>query len=44
MVYKTMYLDAAWDLGWPPPFGKSKVQWYVLAGLAVSPDDDYKAK
>lgn len=39
-----MYLDAAGDPGWPPPFGKSKVQWYVLAGLAVSPDDDYKAK
>ena len=44
MMPRTMYLDAAGDPGWPPPFGKSGVQWYVLAGLVLSPEDDYRAK
>lgn len=39
---KTLYLDAAGDPGWPPPFGKSRVEWYVLAGLALGPDDDLR--
>ena len=43
-MYKTMYLDAAGDPGWPPPFGKSRVRWYVLAGFALAPDDDYQTK
>lgn len=38
---RTLYLDAAGDPGWPPPFGKSRVEWYVLAGLALDPDDDF---
>lgn len=39
-----LYLDAAGDPGWPPPFGKSRVEWYVLAGLAIDPENDLKAK
>jgi hypothetical protein len=39
----TLYLDAAGDPGWPPPFGKSRVSWYVLAGLALMPDADHQA-
>lgn len=40
MASQTMYLDAAGDPGWPPPFGKSKVEWYVLAGLVLEPEND----
>ena len=40
MTAKTMYLDAAGDPGWPPPFGRSRVEWYVLAGLVLSPEAD----
>ena len=40
----TLYLDATGDPGWPDPFGKSKIQWYVLAGLALSTENDLKAK
>lgn len=40
----TLYLDAAGDPGWPPPFGKSRAQWYVLAGLAMEPENDLQAK
>lgn len=39
---RTLYLDAAGDPGWPPPFGRSRVQWYILAGLALDPEDDLK--
>ena len=35
-----MYLDAAGDTGWPPPFGKSRVEWCVLAGLVLGPEAD----
>jgi hypothetical protein len=40
----TLYLDAAGDPGWPSPFGRSRVEWYVLAGLALDPENDLKAK
>lgn len=30
-----LYLDASGDPGWPPPGGKSKTNWYVLAGLCL---------
>lgn len=38
-----LYLDSSGDPGWPPPFGKSKLTWYVLAGLALSPEADHQA-
>ena len=38
----TMYLDAAGDPGLPPPFGKSRVEWYVLAGLVIDAENDFK--
>jgi hypothetical protein len=30
-----LYLDASGDPGWPPPYGKSRTKWYVLAGLSL---------
>jgi hypothetical protein len=39
----TLYLDASGDTGWTPPFGKSKTEWYVLAGLVLTPEADLKA-
>lgn len=39
----TLYLDASGDTGWPHPFGKSKTNWYVLAGLVLTPETDLKA-
>jgi hypothetical protein len=30
-----LYLDASGDPGWPPPDGKSRTSWYVLAGLCL---------
>ncbi|HXT83845.1 MAG TPA: DUF3800 domain-containing protein [Verrucomicrobiae bacterium] len=44
MDYCTLYLDASGDFGWPPPFGKSKNNWYVLAGIILTPEADLKAK
>jgi hypothetical protein len=40
----TLYLDDSGDPGWPPPVGKSKIQNYVLGGLAISPEADFQAK
>jgi len=31
-------LDASGDPGWPPPAGRSRTRWYVLAGLSL--DDE----
>lgn len=36
-------MDTSGDSGWTPPFGKSRVNWYVLAGLVLEPDSDHKA-
>lgn len=36
-MHRTMYLDAAGDPGWPPPFGRSRVEWCVLAGFVLAP-------
>jgi len=36
----TLYLDSAGDPGWPPPFGKSKLRYYVVAGLTLIPQAD----
>lgn len=44
MSTSTLYLDAAGDPGWPHPFGKSKLEWYVLAGIALSPQSDLQAR
>ena len=33
-----LYLDASGDPGWPPPAGRSRTRWYVLAGLSL--DDE----
>lgn len=44
MEQYTLYLDAAGDPGWPPPFGKSRTNWYVLAGLAFTTQNDMEAK
>ena len=40
----SLYLDASGDSGWTQPFGKSKTEWYVLGGLVLSPDADFKAQ
>ena len=44
MEQYALYLDAAGDPGWPAPFGKSRTQWYVLAGLALNSKNDLDAK
>lgn len=44
MSISTLYLDAAGDPGWPPPFGKSKINWYVLAGICLSPQSDLQVR
>jgi hypothetical protein len=41
---RTIYLDSAGDPGWLPPFGKSQVRWYVLAGVALTPEADLDAR
>ena len=40
----TIYLDSAGDCGWCPPFGKSKIKWYIIAGLVLTPESDHKAQ
>ena len=40
----TLYLDTCADSGWPKPFGKSKTDWYVVSGLVLTPENDYKAR
>jgi len=44
MTSCTLYLDADGDPGWCPPFGKSQLRWYVLAGVALAPESDLKAR
>ena len=39
----TLYLDASGDPGWPTPFGKSPLIYYVMAGIALSPASDHIA-
>jgi hypothetical protein len=39
----TLYLDASGDPGWPLPYGKSPLRWYVVAGLALVPEMDLEA-
>lgn len=39
----TMYIDASGDPGWPPPYGKSQNNYYVLVGIAMPPEADHKA-
>lgn len=40
----TLYIDPTGDSGWFPPFGKSRTRWYVVAGLVLTPDTDFKAR
>jgi hypothetical protein len=44
MIKYTLYLDASGDFGWRPPYGNSQSKFYVLAGLALTPEAEYKAK
>ena len=44
MDYCNLYLDASGDTGDTPPFGKSKHDWHVLAGLVFDPICDLEAK
>lgn len=39
----TLYLDPTADPGWTAPYGKSNIQYYVVAGLAITPESDLKA-
>ena len=39
----TLYLDASGDTGWTPPYGRSKLRWYVVAGIALTPEADLQA-
>src|SRR5487761_681248 len=38
---KFLYLDAAGDLGYPEPYGKSNSKYYVLLGLSLDPVKDW---
>lgn len=38
-----LYLDSTGDSGWTPPYGKSQIQFYVVAGLAIAPESNLKA-
>lgn len=42
-VTYTLYLDTTGDPAWLPPDGKSKVKYYVVAGLALSSNADIEA-
>lgn len=39
----TLYLDASGDPGWPKPFGKSPLKYYVMGGIALTPSSDHIA-
>jgi hypothetical protein len=39
----TLYLDTCGDPGWFPPNGRSKIKYYVVAGLALTPSNDMEA-
>ncbi len=39
----SLYLDSTGDPGWCPPFGKSLVNYYIVAGLAISPESNLSA-
>ncbi len=39
----SLYLDTCADPGWPQPFGKSKTNWYILAELVLTPENDNRA-
>ena len=38
-----MYLDSSGGPDWPPPWGNSQHQYYVISGLALTPKADYYA-
>lgn len=40
----TLYLDTCADSGWPKPFGRSQTDWYVVSGLVLTPENDYKSR
>lgn len=40
----TLYLDTSGDPGWPSPYGKSRVNWYIVAGMALTPNQDQIAQ
>ena len=40
----TLYLDSSGDPGWPSPFGKSAVTWYVVSGIVLTPEADRRAR
>lgn len=44
MIKYTLYLDASGDSGWFAPYGNSSNKFYVLGGLALSPEAEYSAK
>ena len=39
----TLYLDSTGESGWNPPYGKSKNRFYVVAGLAITPESNLEA-
>lgn len=41
--YVTLYLDESGEKAWPPPWGASAHQYYVLAGLVLTPENDLRA-
>lgn len=44
MKFFNIYLDAAGDPGWPHPFGKSVTKHYILAGLALTPQQELEVR
>ena len=39
----TLYLDSTGESGWNPPYGKSENRFYVVAGLAITPETNLEA-
>lgn len=38
--FVSLYLDESGGRGWPPPWGRNRQKYYVLAGCILTPDQD----
>jgi len=41
--FLSLYLDESGGRGWPPPWGRNRQKYYVLAGCILTPDQDKRA-
>lgn len=39
----SLYLDESGGRGWPPPWGRNRHRYYILAGCIMTPDQDKRA-